>query len=209
MKVQNPRLKDLFNTPKKKTISFSGITLLLVGISIFFVIRPTFVKISDLNKEIKEKEEFLQKIDSKYKTVNQLIGQKQSVSSELLDFESSFVPKEKSGFLVANLSSIAKKFDINFVSIEFEPKDRESNEEILYDEEVNFLEVTVSVQGELSEIESYIGYLEEFPWLLDIRSVSMEKLSISDSKKNKQNFKPIEARITLYFHYWEDLKPEE
>ena len=119
MKKQSLQLKELFKTPQRKTYTMVGITALTVGLFIFLTIRPTFIKIADLNKEIKDKEIFLNKIEKKLENVNYLISKKESSTEELDIFLRDFPEEVKGGFIVANIAAIADKHEIVVQRIEF------------------------------------------------------------------------------------------
>jgi Tfp pilus assembly protein PilO len=107
MRIQNPQLRELFKTPQRKTYTTLVLTLVTVGVLIFFTIRPTFIKIADLRKELKDKKTFLERIDKKQRNLNYLIDEKASFTNELDIFSKNLPEEIKGGFIVANLSEIA------------------------------------------------------------------------------------------------------
>lgn len=205
MKIQNPKLRELFKTPKRKTYTLAGITAITVGIFVFFTIRPTFVKIADLNKEIKDKQEFLSTVENKLETLNYLISQKQSVSQELSYFEEDLPTEEKGGFIIANLAAIAEKQDLDLIGVEF---DEELSENVQLDVEnsgsLRIVEVDLRLEGDFTNLEKYVGYLENFPRIFDIRSINYEKLDLSEFQDDLESYKPIECNISIYVFHWDE-----
>lgn len=204
MKLQNPRLKELFKTPKRKTYTLVGATVLTVGIFVLFSLRPTFVKIADLNREIKDKQEFLDKLEDKLEAINYLISQKRSVEQELSYFEEDFPSEEKSGFVVANLAAIAEKFDLRLISVEFEEDeiDSEENLDIGNAEDVGIMQVDARLEGNTSGMEDYIEYLESFPRIFDVKSISYANADLSSFEGELEEFSPVECSTRMYLFYW-------
>lgn len=211
MKGLNPQLKELFKTPKRKTYSLVGGTTMVVGILILFSLRPTFVKIADLNREIKDKQEFLDKLDKKLETINYLISQKQTVASELAYFEEDFPSEPKDGFLVANLAAIADKFNLDLMSVEFseEEKVEEIMPELENTENIRVNSLDVRLEGSISDIQSYADYLETFPRIFDIQSISYSKAELSKYEGDLSAFKPILCNIKVNVFYWTESELEE
>ncbi|MBU0976251.1 MAG: hypothetical protein ABIE03_07525 [Patescibacteria group bacterium] len=205
MQISNPSLTELFKTPKRKTYTLAGITALTVGVFVFFALKPTFVKIADLNAEIKDKKEFLAKIDDKLTTVNDLIQQKQSVSQELVYFDKALPEDKKSGFLVANLAEIAESYDVLLVSVE--SKDVESEKQVSMQIErpqgVLIENVNVSLEGEMSSIEKYLKHLETFPRIFDVINIGYRKNDPSALSENSAKYYPYVANISLYVFHWD------
>ena len=205
MRAQNPSIIEVFKKPKRKTYTLVGVTAIVVGFLIFFALRPTFIKISELNKEIEDKEVFLEKIDNKLTTINELIRQKQSIEKELVYFEEDFPEEKKSGFLVANLAAIADKFNVLLKSVSFDEdldeKDK-ANIGIENPDLVRVISVNVTLEGEVPDFEKYIDYIESFPRIFDIRSVSYVSNDITEYSDNLEEFVPNSASITMYVYYW-------
>lgn len=206
MKTTNPSLTDLFKTPRRKTYTLVGITILTVGIFGFFALRPTFVKIADLNAEINDKQEFLEKVDKKLTTVNDLISQKQSVSQELVYFGKALPTEEKSGFLVANLAAIAEQYDVDLMSVESDKVQTSKKVNLRIDtpEGVFINQVSVNIEGEVRGIEQFVKHLETFPRTFDIKTLSYQKNDPSQADDLFQDFKPYSANIVMYVYYWNE-----
>lgn len=204
MQIQNSQLKELFKTPKRKTYTLITITTILIGLSVFFVIRPTFVKISDLNKEIADKREFLTKVEAKLETVNNLIKQKDTIPEELADFERSFVSKEKSGFMIANLAAIANDNDIILKSVEFEDVEVDF-EEFDVPEQVGITNISIQLEGNYETLENYLKHLESFPRILDVRQITYTGIEIDDFEDDIASYNPVECFISMYLFTWEEV----
>ncbi len=180
-----------------------GITAVTVGLFIFLTIRPTFIKIADLNKEIQDKETFLSKIEKKLETLNYLISQKETSSDELEIFLKDFPVEEKGGFIVANVAAIADQYGNVLKSIEFSDDiDDDYEIGITYEENIEVVQVDITLLGDLDDIESFIGYVERFPRIFDIQSVRYSKEDIGDYDDNIEDYKPILCNITIYTYYW-------
>jgi len=203
MKKQSLQLKELFKTPQRKTYTMVGITALTVGLFIFLTIRPTFIKIADLNKEIKDKEIFLNKIEKKLENVNYLISKKESSTEELDIFLRDFPEEVKGGFIVANIAAIADKHEIVVQRIEFsEEVDEDYEIGVTLEENMKVVEVNSTFLGDLDDLESCMESIESFPRIFDIKSVNYSKVDLRDYEDNIEDYKPIQCRITFYTYYW-------
>ena len=206
LKIQNPQLRDLFKTPKRKTYTLAGVTALTVGIFIFLSLRPTFIKIAHLNREIKDKQEFLNQLDDKLEDINYLISQKSSVAQELNYFHEDFPTEEKSGFLVANFAAIADKFSIDLISVEFEEVD---SEDLQFDmeniESIGVVQGNVRLEGNLADIESYVDHLESFPRILDVQSIVYSQNVLSEFEGDLEDFMPIQCSISINIFHWTEV----
>lgn len=210
MKNKNPRLSELFKTPKRRTYTLAGITALTVGIFVFFTLRPTFVKIAELNKEISDKREFLEEIDVKLDAINFLISERRSVTSELTCFAESFPEEKKTGFIVANLSEIAEIKNVDLMNVEIDD-DIDETELTNLDElgSAVAVKVNINVEGSLSDLEKYIEHLENFPRILDIDLISYSKVDLSRFEGDLANYKPIRCNISVYMYHWSEEVEEE
>lgn len=204
MRLQNPRLSELFKTPQRKTYTLTAITAFMVGVFLLFAIRPTFLKIAELNSEIKQKEELLAKIEKKLEILNYLIREKQSVDTELEAFDKSFPVEEKTGFIVANLARVAEKYNIDLMSVEFEKPTQEILLDVENVESVNVLVVRVSIEGSLNDVQGYISYFEFFPRIFDIQTISYSKQDITKYSEQLDQYREIVCAIDLYIYNWID-----
>jgi Tfp pilus assembly protein PilO len=205
MERQNPLLRELFKSPERKTYSLAGITALIVGVFALFVLRPTLLKVVSLNREIKDKKAFLSKIEDKRKTLNNLIAEKQPLSEEIAFFEEDFPTETKGGFLVANMSAIAQKFNLDLMNIEFKTNEVDSTQtETELPQNVDYVQVDMTVEGDTNGIESFTEYLEGFPRILDIRSVNYSSIDLSEFREDVQQYKPLSGNIQLYVYMWHD-----
>ncbi len=201
MAKQNPLLEELFKTPQRKTYTLLGVTILVVAFFLIFAIRPTFKKIAELNNELREKRVFHEKVRSKLKTLNELIAKKQSVANELKYFEEDLPTDLNSGFIVANLAEIASKKDLQLSSVAFmESKSSEEQKSVIPNIESAY--VSIGIEGDIVQIEEYVKYLEEFPRIFDITSISYTKNDISMYGEDIQNFRPYKCNITLRVFIW-------
>jgi len=215
VRIQNPQLKVLLKTPRRRTYTAVAITILLVGFLVFFSLRPTFVKIADLNKEIKDKEVFREKVDEKFRTINSLIAQKQSIAEELQYFEQSFPTDHRSGYVVANIAAMAESFNLDLMNVEFSEQKGEKYKLNYVDVEeidldiIKVVEVNTTVEGNLTDIEKYIERLEEFPRTLDVRTINLSSINLTEFRESLEEYRPIRASIVMMFYLWNPEGPDE
>lgn len=205
MRQQNPSIREIFKKPKRKTYTLAGITALVVGFLIFFALRPTFIRISEMNKEIEDKKIFLEEIDSKLVTINDLIRQKQSIEKELVYFNEDFPIEKKSGFVVANFAEIASQFNILLTSVDFEEDlDREEGAEpdVEYPDFVKTVRVYLTFEGNVSDFEKYVEYLESFPRIFDIKILDYNNSELEEYEGAIGEVPPFKGNISMFIYYW-------
>jgi len=211
MRIDNPQLRSLLKTPERKTYTIAGITAITIGIFIFFSLKPTLEKIAELRGEINEKRNFLESVQSKLVTVNNLITQKQEISQELPFFNSVFPDEKKSGFITANLAEMASRDKVILISVEFDSK---TKPERIFLDEVGIVNTTVervniSIEGEMSDIENYIKDLESFPMIMNIESFSFSKNDLGKYKGDLDLFKTYNCSLTIDYYYLLEFISEE
>ena len=203
MRIQNPQLRELFKTPQRKTYTTLVLTLVTVGVLIFFTIRPTFIKIAELRKELKDKKTFLERIDKKQRNLNYLIDEKASFTNELDIFSKNLPEEIKGGFIVANLSEIANLQNVDLLSIEFS-EEIEEEEEIVFDYASNIkkVDIKINLAGSYNDLENYIEFLERFPRIFDIRHIRYSNEDLLDYEGDLDDYKPINCSVDMYTFYW-------
>ena len=194
MKVQNPQLRALFKTPQRKSYTLIAFTAITVGVFVVFSLRPTFRKVSSLRKEIKDKEEFLEKMNKKLSTLNILIDEKESLSREAAYFDKFFPTEQKEGFLVANLAEIADENNLILKSISF-IDEGDIIETKNTTEEVNIYVhgVSMTLEGEKTDVERFTKYLESFPMIFDLYTHNYATEDIENFDGDIKDFRQFEA----------------
>lgn len=204
MKVQNPQLRALFKTPQRKSYTLIAFTAITVGIFVVFSLRPTFKKVSSLRKEIKDKEEFLEKMNDKLSTLNSLIDEKESVSKEVAYFNKVFPTEQKEGFMVANLAEIAEENNLILKSVMFmDEGDIVETKNTKNVSNIYNLGVSMSLEGETTDIERFTDYLESFPMIFDLYRNSYATEDIENFEGDIEDFAAIRSNISFNTHYWQ------
>ena len=213
MKLVNPKLKNLMLTTERKSYSIMAITAVLVGLFIFFSIRPTFVKIAQIRREITDNEEFLREANAKLNTLTGLIEDSRQVKSEIEFMDKVFTETDKDGFLVANFDSIATQSGVILDSVEFVDEETLTGQETeTLPESTKKRVIRLSISGDNNTIKSFVDYLEGFPLILDIKSVSYSQRDENQAEDNAEYLAyPLVASVEANYYYWyveELIEPE-
>lgn len=203
MRLQNPQLSELFKTPQRKTYTLSAITAITIGVFLLLALRPTFLKITELNKEIEDKRDFLIEVDDKVQTLNYLISERQSVSSNLSLLDAGLPSNEKAGFLIANFAAIAEQYDLNLSSVEFsDDVEIDSLADFGDVENISVVEVQITIKGTQVDIQRFINHLENFPRVINVISANYSKEKLSESEDDIDTFYPYSGTLMVHLYRW-------
>jgi hypothetical protein len=192
--------------------NYVELILNLVAISVFslFAIKPTAITIIDLNKQIKAKEETIQKMNTKIKNLQQaqnFIDQERS-SIDLLD---KAIPKEPQAeeFIhslggIATLNNLTIK-NIGTESITILGTPQEVNKSDLnLPEGTNMVTFSASFTGKFTDLDEFIKKLENF-----LRPVEFKQLSINKpQEKEGEKTEDLTLGITIDAPYYQLIKTQ-
>lgn len=184
--------------------SYIELVLSLLAIIIFstFAIKPTAIAIISLNKEIRSKQETIQKMDAKISNLQktqQLIQQEQD-RIKLLDKAIPLKPEAES--FIHELAGIATLNNVNIASINIEnltiigQTQQKKNSSFKVPEGINMITFSSSFSGEFGNLNEFINKLENF-----IRPLTFEQLSITKSKEENE----LNLNITINVPYYQPI----
>lgn len=204
MRLKNPQLDNLFKTTQNKTYSIVGITILTVGVFIFLAIRPSYSKIMELREEIEKKEALLQKLVKKRENIQYLVAQKDSISEQLIYFDEAMPQKAEEGYMIANLAAIADREGMTLRSISFNREVEREYENETAEHDIQIMQVSLSLNGDYEQIETFVDHLSKFPRIFDIRSVSYSRDETEDEEGNNNADNDLRVGISFFAFYLEE-----
>jgi len=153
---------------RNKTYSFAIFTLLVVIVLLVGAIRPTVITISRINKEIKEKSEINDMLDTKINNLAQLSNQDSELSDQIEMFPLIFPTQGNFSLFMANIEEIAKDNGYKLIGINFDDPDIEKDS-------LSALapwSARVNITGKKSNLVKFLEDLESTPMYPDVIQVS-------------------------------------
>ena len=205
--------KDLFETPQQKTYSLLIATLVVILVFFFFAIRPAYVKIAELNREISDERLLLAQINTKINTLETLSSELARLRQDLPLFYDSFPDKAENGFVVGNLSALADANGLKLSSIEFSDILDTTQLELINTVDltnVKMVQVRINIDGNIQQIIAYVSSLERFPRIINIQSISYNHNQATETVLNDAQESPFyeySAQLTMFvFYYTEETQ---
>lgn len=166
-------MKRFLGTPREKTYTFLGVTLIVVLVLLLGAVRPTLTTISKLRGEIKERQNVNNQMQDKLNTLQE-VQDDYFQKEEDLEFIQIFYPKDADySLLMANFERIAKSYGYDLLSVRLEAarvEDWEVEESSEYPG-MEVVESRIHVVGELSELVNLLEHLENLPSVPDVNRV--------------------------------------
>jgi Tfp pilus assembly protein PilO len=170
--LSNPQFKKLTETPQRKTYTVVFATLILIILMIFLAVRPAIGSIFNRTSENKAKNDILTKMDTKYQNLQILNNERNNKNDSLVLLDEAMPQSRQEEFLVANVKSLAQESDLQVTAINI---NRVAGKSILEENAVGMNTkvsgVGLEVRGRRTNINNFVEKLENFPKILNIRSV--------------------------------------
>jgi len=103
----------LYQTKKAQTYTGIVLSILAVAFFLFFAIRPTFVTIAGLFKEIKDKRTIAEQLEEKINTLNSAQLEYQRVESSFFLLDQALPVQADVSFLIRQLEALARKDNVD------------------------------------------------------------------------------------------------
>lgn len=159
-----------------KTYSFGAFTLVVIIILIAFAIRPTIVKISEINSEIKEKKIVNQKLDDKLKSIASLSAMYAERQEDIKTLPLIFPSQGNFSLLLSNMDEVVKRNGFVLSNISFGLGD----ETLINFGALKTWSVRITVAGSRANLNKLLADIESMPMYPIIK-----RLSFSEDSKNK------------------------
>jgi Tfp pilus assembly protein PilO len=152
-------LKIVNGSVQAKTYSFGAFTLIVAIILIAFAIRPTVVKITEINKEIQEKKVVELQLKNKLTALATLTNEYAKNEVDIKSLPLIFPASGNFSLLLSNLEEISSANGFNLIGINFQKADK-------FDTDLIALKpwsVRVSVAGNKANLIKLLGQVESMP----------------------------------------------
>lgn len=187
-------LKLVNGSVQSKTYTFAIFTILVVIVLIAGAIRPTIVKISQINNDIKVKRDIDKQLGSKLDALASLTNDYATKKDELDALPLLFPSQGNFSLVMSNIEEISKKNGFNVLNINFG-----STEKInLGTKVLKPWAVKVTVTGSKANFVKYLAELEAMPMYPRINKVSFTQ--------SADNNGAIQYSVELLLYRLEDPK---
>ena len=171
--------KDIFKTAQRKTYTTLGVTILLVVMLSLVAIRPTIIKIGEIQADIKAKEKLKTELEGKLKILIDLDQKYRDYEQIIPLLDQSIPAKSDTASLTANFSELVKSYNMTLNSIQFAESINSGSANqgignISIPETVELIKITLSIDGTYEGLKSITKALESYP-----RPMHISKFSIS------------------------------
>lgn len=197
-------LRDIFKTPRQKSYTIIGLTLVTVTFFFFFAIRPTLAKIGKIQDEIKQLQATEAQVDAKLAKLVELINLRDQNRAEIDAFEKYFPAEKETSLLVANYEEIAKKYDLLLTRVAFSDYQDQEYESINgYEGNYKAIKTEITVEGEIKDIQKYLIHLEDYPRIMKVSRLSISPVeeSVTDVNQERTGYT---ANFILDVYYYKE-----
>jgi len=155
---------------KKRGYIFAGVTVVVSILLIIFAIRPTILKITQINTSIKEKNRLSTALDAKISTLSALDKQFGDIGVDLKDLKLIYPSDGNFSLLLANVTPILSRNGFFLNGINF---DKYSDKNVSFTPKVLVpWTVKISTKGKTSNVINLLKDLEALPMFPVIESFS-------------------------------------
>jgi len=160
-----------------KTFAIFTITILLVIFFIVFAIRPTVLKIVQIQAEYSANEEFLEKLKTKNDNLDTLADQfNDEVIRPKLDLFSKIVPtKIDTEEIILNLSTLATNDGLKVVSVNTNYDLNLSDSELNLSTKIKKYKISFNLNGSAEGFNKYIEKVTNYPRAMTVSNIGMTK----------------------------------
>lgn len=192
----NRTLSQFYDKPVAKVSLELFFTITAVVFFALFAIRPTLVTMSDLVKEIHDKEELNQRLAQKIAALSTVQGEYLSLQDRLGVLDEAIPSSPKFDEALAIIEKIASDQKLTMISLEAKeiPKEQEANIDFSQEVRLNKV-VTASFIGDYPSIRQFVDTLQQARREISVDSIVFV---ISDERGKKR----LRANITMSVHYF-------
>lgn len=202
---KNLNLERFTETTEKKTYTVALATVFVVIIMIFFAIRPAVTSIFDQLNRNDEKREVLDKLEQKYQNLLALNNMEQEYAEELSLLDVAMPIGSQEEFVVANVIPIAESNNLDFQSLAFTERDNiDTDEAQVMGVNTESLRTNFVVSGQRADMLNFVSELEDFPRILNIKSITITPRSEEGRVLNSV----VVGDITFDFYYYQSENAE-
>jgi len=194
IKLQNLKLQALFKDAQSKTYTLLGVSILLVVLLFLAAIRPTVLKIGEIQNQIKDVRNTKNDLDSKLKVLTKLDQQYRDYELIIPVFQDSIPSKVDTAALTANVSEMARINNLTLLSIQYSNNTLSSGSSITTPPDFESTKIGLSLKvNNYTDLASFIKQVEKYP-----RPMHIDKISITAPQEGTSGSKKItDTRLTV------------
>lgn len=162
----NTYIAKYYDTPKKKSYTFLGLSLGLVIIFVVFAIKPTFATIIELRQKLKQGQAANSALDEKITSLSKAQEIYTAIENELPLLSLAMPEHKKLVDFLNKVNLLASKSEIIVETLEYKGSKTTT-------ESKGLLEFTASGKGDYEKIKGLVASLENLPRLVNINSVEV------------------------------------
>lgn len=197
-------LREIFKTPRQKSYTIIGLTLVTISFFVFFAIRPTLAKIAKVQDEIRQLEVLNTQVDAKLAKLVELINLKDQNVNKIDIFQKYFPTDKETSLLVANYEEIAKEYELLLTRVSFsEYQDAEYKGVENYTGDYKIIKTEITTEGQLKDIQKYLNHLEDYPRIMKIDRLNISPIeqSVTDVDEERTGYT---ANFILEVYYYSE-----
>ncbi len=193
VKFQNIKLQALFKDAQSKTYTLLGVSILLVVLLFLAAIRPTILKIGEIQNQIKDVRNTKNDLDSKLKVLTKLDQQYRDYELIIPVFQDSIPDKVDTAALTANMSEIARLSNLTLQSIQYSTNIFSTGSSITTPTDFDTTKIALSLKvNNYTDLASFIKQIEKYP-----RPMHIDKISITAPQEGTGSKKITDTRYSV------------
>ena len=171
------KTKEIISTTTGKSFSLLGLTILLVIFFVYFAIRPSLVKIAEIQREVTDNNEYLIKLDEKIKNLDAVAQQLDDpvISPKLKFFSEALPHRNDINELLLNLSSLASKNGLTVTNISNEYDLNLTEKELGISNQLAKYKMQLNFEGDPNGFSRFLESLAFYPRAISISNVGITK----------------------------------
>ncbi len=193
VKFQNLKLQALFKDAQSKTYTLLGVSILLVVLLFLAAIRPTILKIGEIQNQIKDVRNTKNDLDSKLKVLTKLDQQYRDYELIIPVFQDSIPDKVDTAALTANMSEIARLSNLTLQSIQYSTNIFSTGSSITTPTDFDTTKIALSLKvNNYTDLAIFIKQIEKYP-----RPMHIDKISITAPQEGTGSKKITDTRYSV------------
>jgi Tfp pilus assembly protein PilO len=192
----NRTLRQFYDKPVAKVSLELFFTVIAVIFFALFAIRPTLVTMSNLIKEIQDKEALDEKLKQKIASLSSVQGEFISIQDEVGILDNAIPSTPKFEEAISIIEKIASDVKLTIISLEAKEIPKEPTEPIDFEKAVRLRKViTLNVSGDYPSIRDFVDQVRNSQREISIDSIVFV---VSDERGKKR----LRTDITMSIHYF-------
>lgn len=173
-------MRRFMASPRRKTYTFLGITLILVLVFLLGAIRPTLATISSLRGEISERESVSEDLQAKINTLQDLQDDYLANQEAIESINYLFPEDSDYSFLMASLEKISRSYGFELITVQVAVDEKSIKTNQSKYSGMNLVQGRVVVIGDRDDLGTLIEHIEDLPMVPNITKVSFSPYDEDD-----------------------------